>query len=322
MTIKRLAHEPILIQHLEALGIDHRPLTASREFRSLDRQQRLYRLALFAKTLTNDDLLGVRIGRKVVLNGFGPLTYAIVSAPTPLHVLQIILKHLRIFQSYPPNAAVLGRQRGVVILDYRRPVRIDGFASFVPDLFFVSTIQALIHLGASLDGALLELDYAPADPAAYRKLVEIPVRFKARRSRLTMTSEAMNAPLPGKFSSYSRAHGRLAENALAGLMSDNGIPNRVGMMLEKTRTRTPKASDVASNLNLSDRSLRRKLARQGVNFTGLLGEQRARLARSYLLEMPVRDVAELLGYHDSSTFRRAFRRWTNMTPTEFLGKHL
>lgn len=65
------------------------------------------------------------------------------------------------------------------------------------------------------------------------------------------------------------------------------------------------------------RLLRRKLAQAGLSFSDLVAGLQAELARSYLQEMPVRDVAELLGYHDASTFRRAFLRWTGHTPNDY-----
>jgi AraC-like DNA-binding protein len=318
LTIKRLAFEPVLIKHLEMLGIDHRSVTMDPDFRKLDRQRRLYRLALFAKRMTGDELLGVRIGKKVPINAFGPLSYAIVSAPTPRHVLQTSVKHLRIFQSYPLNAAVLSTGRSSLFFEYKHPVRLRGFVNFVPDLFFASNLQALLHLGADLEGARLELEYAPRDIASYRAELGIPVTFKAGRNRLIMPLDKIDAPLPGKFSSFSRAHNRLAENVLASITSDEGLHDRVVGVLSLARDQTLRAPDVAAALNMSERSLRRKLLQRGLSFTGLLAEVRAEVARAYLLEMPVRDVAELLGYCDASTFRRAFRRWTGSTPDGYV----
>jgi AraC-like DNA-binding protein len=317
LTIKRLAFEPVLIKHLETLGIDHRSVTMEADFKKLDRQRRLYRLALFAKRMTGDELLGLRIAKKVPINAFGPLSSAIVSAPTPRHVLQTSVKHLRIFQSHPPNAAVLSTGRSSIFFEYKHPVRLRGFANFVPDLFYASTLQTLVHVGADLEGTRLELEYAPVDIASYRAEIGIPVTFKARRNRLIMPLDRIDAPLPGKFSSFSRAHSRLAENVLASI-SKEGLDDRVVEVLSLARDQTLRAPDVAAALNMSERSLRRKLLQRGLSFTALLAALRAELARAYLLEMPVRDVAELLGYCDASTFRRAFRRWTGSTPDGYL----
>ena len=322
MTIKRLAFEPVLVKHLETLGIDHRPVTSDLGFKKLDRQGRLYRLALFAKGATGDDLLGLRIGKKVRINGFGPLSYAIVSAPTARHVLQTSIKYMRIFQSHPPNAATLSTGRSNVVFEYKHPIRLRGFTNFVPDLFFASNLHTLSQLGADLAGARLELDYAPPDIAAYRAEIEIPVTFKASRNRLIMPQAAIDAPLSGTFSTYSRAHGRLAENVLASIASEEGLPDRVAEILSLARDQSLRASEVAAALNVSERSLRRRLSKMGWSFTALLAELRTELSRAYLLEMPVRDVAELLGYCDASTFRRAFRRWTGITPDSYLKETL
>jgi len=193
LTIKRLAFEPVLVKHLETLGIDHRSVTSDLGFKKLDRQGRLYRLALFAKGATGDDLLGLRIGKKVRINGFGPLSYAIVSAPTPRHVLQTSIKYMRIFQSHPPNPATLSTGRSNVVFEYKHPIRLKGFTNFVPDLFFASNLQTLSQLGADLAGVRLELDYAPTDIAAYRAEIGIPVTFKAGRNRLIMPQAAIDA---------------------------------------------------------------------------------------------------------------------------------
>lgn len=318
LIIKRLAFEPVLLKHLESLNIDHRSITMDRDFQKLDRERRLHRLALFAKRSTGDELLGLKIGKKVPLNGFGALAHAILSAPTPRHVLEITVKHMPIFQSHPPHAATLGNGKGRVYLVYKHPVYLRGFPNFVPDLFFASTLQTLRQLGGDLRGLRLELDYAPRDLHGYQQEIGIPVEFKSGRNRLSAPAETMNAPLPGKFFSESRAHLRLAENVLASVRLEEDLHNRVVDILALARDKTLRAPDVAGILNVSERSLRRKLQQAGINFTGLVAELRTELASAYLLEMPVRDVAELLGYHDPSTFRRAFRRWTGQTPIDYL----
>jgi AraC-like DNA-binding protein len=318
MIIKRLAFEPVLVKHLEALGIDHRPVTADPAFRTLDRQRRLYRLALFAKRMTGDELLGLRIGRKVPVNSYGPLSHAIMGAPTPRHVLQLTIKYMHMFQSHPSNAAMLGNGPETASFEYRHPKRLKGFPSFVPDLFFASNLRTLEQLGADLAGSHLEVDYEPSDCAAFRAELGVPVTFSARRNRLVIPLAAIDAPLPGNFSEFSRAHGRLAENILASLSTEEGLHDRVVEILTMGREAPPRAADIAAALHMSERTLRRKLSHMGLSYTELLAELRAELARAYLLEMPVRDVAELLGYCDASTFRRAFRRWTGATPSAFL----
>jgi transcriptional regulator GlxA family with amidase domain len=69
---------------------------------------------------------------------------------------------------------------------------------------------------------------------------------------------------------------------------------------------------IAKLLEVSDRSLRRQLRKQGISFRGLLDEIRMQIALKYLrtTRLANEDIALALG------FRRAFRRWTNKSPSE------
>jgi AraC-like DNA-binding protein len=79
------------------------------------------------------------------------------------------------------------------------------------------------------------------------------------------------------------------------------------------------ASNVAQKLAVSTRTLSRKLRDEGVTFAEILQETRAALARRYLAErdLPVSEIAWLLGYGEVSSFTNAFKRWTGMTPRQF-----
>ena len=74
---------------------------------------------------------------------------------------------------------------------------------------------------------------------------------------------------------------------------------------------------VAKTLAVSPRTLQRRLAERGTNLSKVLDEVRERDARRRLLdpETRVEDVAAALGFADVSAFSRAFRRWTQQTPT-------
>src|SRR3954453_4336812 len=79
------------------------------------------------------------------------------------------------------------------------------------------------------------------------------------------------------------------------------------------------ASNVARQLAMSTRTLSRRLYDEGVTFVEILEQTRAALARRYLAErdLPVAEIAWLLGYSEVSSFNHAFKRWTGMTPRQF-----
>jgi AraC-like DNA-binding protein len=76
---------------------------------------------------------------------------------------------------------------------------------------------------------------------------------------------------------------------------------------------------VATNLNMSARTLRRKLREENTSFRQLVDGLRRDFALRYLrdTDLTVGDIAEALGFSDAANFRHAFRRWTNTAPHEF-----
>ena len=78
------------------------------------------------------------------------------------------------------------------------------------------------------------------------------------------------------------------------------------------------AADVARALGLSRRTLARRLAADGLTFTGILDGLRVDLARHYLkdLDLTISEVSWLLGFQEASAFTHACRRWTGQTPTQ------
>lgn len=76
---------------------------------------------------------------------------------------------------------------------------------------------------------------------------------------------------------------------------------------------------IAAALFMSKRTLARKLAQDGTSFREIRDSILSRQASSYLLEsdLSVDAIATLLNYHDSANFRRAFKRWFDLPPSEY-----
>ncbi|MEM8814243.1 MAG: AraC family transcriptional regulator ligand-binding domain-containing protein [Pseudomonadota bacterium] len=77
---------------------------------------------------------------------------------------------------------------------------------------------------------------------------------------------------------------------------------------------------VASEARLSLRTAQRLAAVQGATLTGLIDEARAEIAKTLLANDPAFDASDLsvlVGYKDEQAFRRAFKRWTNLTLAEY-----
>lgn len=84
----------------------------------------------------------------------------------------------------------------------------------------------------------------------------------------------------------------------------------------------PSKPAIARALGMSARNLQRHLAEEGTSFKALLNEARVSLAGHYVEEgrLSVTAVAFVLGFADTSTFSRAFKRWTGLSPRDYAAR--
>ena len=90
-------------------------------------------------------------------------------------------------------------------------------------------------------------------------------------------------------------------------------------IVEKLPDGPPSQQQIAAALHVSNRTLQRKLKDEGASFKDLLQDTRMQLARKYL-GSPGRsgvETAYLLGFSEPSTFSRAFKRWTGVSPADY-----
>ena len=76
---------------------------------------------------------------------------------------------------------------------------------------------------------------------------------------------------------------------------------------------------VAYALNMSERTMNRHLKERGFTFKDVLKEVRVSLSKLYIKnnQFNVTEIAFQLGFSDSSSFSRAFKRWTGASPVEY-----
>ena len=86
------------------------------------------------------------------------------------------------------------------------------------------------------------------------------------------------------------------------------------------RTREmPTMMQMATELGMSTRSLRRRLAEEDTDYESLVTEVRRSLAEELLKAdaLRVEQIAERLGYAEVASFSRAFKRWTGLSPRAY-----
>ncbi|WP_139024979.1 AraC family transcriptional regulator ligand-binding domain-containing protein [Bradyrhizobium sp. STM 3843] len=158
-------------------------------------------------------------------------------------------------------------------------------------------------------------------PVEFKIFFGADVEFGADADEITFPLSAASLPIVGRDNYLNKLLRRYADEALASRPKErasirSNVERIIVQLLPHGRAN---ASEVARQLGMSSRTLSRKLRDEDVTYADMLEKLRAALAKRYLSdhELPVSEIAWLLGYRETSSLTNAFRRWTGTTPRQF-----
>jgi AraC-like DNA-binding protein len=145
------------------------------------------------------------------------------------------------------------------------------------------------------------------------------VRFGAEHNDLIGTPAMLSANLGGD-PNLRDVLEELARHQLKQVPQVDPLLHTVRSRLRaQLRQGSANLSSVSRSLHMSERTLRRRLQDAGTGYQPLLDELRGELAVEYVIapDVDIATVSTQLGFADPSTFYRAFKRWTGMTPAQY-----
>ncbi|HEY0914276.1 MAG TPA: AraC family transcriptional regulator [Solimonas sp.] len=159
---------------------------------------------------------------------------------------------------------------------------------------------------------------APAHAARIAELCGIAPQYGSARNALVLRREDAEAPLP----MYDARLVRLLEDQCRIQLEHRqvaGVTGQVRRLLLGPLGFVASLEDVAQQLAMAPRSLRRRLEEEGSSFRDLVETERKQAATQLLegTEMKIEEMALQLGYGDTASFTRAFRRWFGRAPGEY-----
>jgi len=145
------------------------------------------------------------------------------------------------------------------------------------------------------------------------------IEYSATVDRLCFDSEQVNQPLTTANPKLARINDQAVVDYLTQFNHDGIVMQVSSKIIEHLPGGVPKRGDIAEMLQVSLRSLQRRLKEEETSFKDLLENTRKALAAQYLREphRSIGEIAYLLGFSERGNFNRAFKRWTGMTPGEF-----
>ncbi|MDM0021473.1 AraC family transcriptional regulator [Variovorax saccharolyticus] len=176
------------------------------------------------------------------------------------------------------------------------------------------TEREIVPLRLTLAGA------APPYHARYAEAFGCPALFGQAQDAIVFHRSDLDLPLVSANPGVAALFEDAAERDLVAHRSAHDTANAVREALRQLlHGDVPSIEQVAGALCVSQRTLQRRLAREGLRFSALLDEARLEMARRYLAagRASLTEIAYLLGFADPNSFFRSFKRWTGKTPADY-----
>ena len=162
-------------------------------------------------------------------------------------------------------------------------------------------------------------------PEELSGLVEVfgsDISFNSKEATLSLPASLMTTPLPTSNPTLRALYDAECARLLADLSDNASCADRTLAALDKLEGQYPTLQQMASVLNMSARTYRRRLEEDGASFQALLDSTRLNHATQQLRhpEISMDQIAHRLGFSDVSNFRRAFVQWCGESPAQWRKK--
>ncbi len=327
-----ISYAAILIDVASQYGASREKLLASVELDDDEfsnpeahiRESVLRKLIDCAVDATGLEGIALRFGEQLTLTSHGVFGYAVMSCRNVRQVIEILTKYYRLLLN--DASLSMSHDNDKIAIEYnpRKDQLLDRRRD--SELFLtgvLSSVKHLLHLEHV--GAEVEFDFpAPSYVDDYYKILDCPVRFNCPVSKISFPNSLMDEKPEYANPVMLKLYEQQCDELLSRMKNSEGLRVKVRELLVAAQHQFPSLEQAASHFHMSPRTFRRRLSDEDVSFQKILDEVRQELAETYLRNpaISVNHTADLLGFHDVSNFRRAFIRWSGISPSEFKKQNL
>lgn len=277
-----------------------------------------YRALLRQVFSADDEALGITLAMHLPVEEAGLWGFLLRSSPTFGDLLYRAARYVRLFYRFTEMSLAPVAGGLALTCDHPRP---SPFGN--PDQEVCFFLGQWITWGRSLIGDTVVAERVemrwrgPAVRNTMDAFFGCSVTFGAERDCIVFRDKVAQLRLPEATPELGAMFESYAASVISDIESGTDIIKDVRAALSEALLRGSASEDaVAAQLGLTNRTLRRRLADQGQSFRDLRKDFLRSRAKTLLQDdrLSISEAAFLLGYSEPSTFHRAFRRWTGLSP--------
>ena len=286
---------------------------------------RIYRNAL---AIYGRDDLGLSIGRQLRLSTHGALGVATSSGPDLRTGMYLLEKYGQTRSDFFDFA--LHEQKHGMRLTFTETFDLADLRAFITESVLSGLFSAITFF-TEIEAFNGQVNFAYPRPRywqQYRQHFGSRVSFDHKVTEVIFPDDVLSLPSPTADPALHKQAVAMCERHLQGIKTGQAEAPVLSTeeMVIKLMSENPgkiwSLDEVAAKMDISARTLIRRLAADGTQFQTLRDNLAKEQAVTYLRDdrLSVESIGYLMGFSDASSFRRSFKRWLGETPSQYRGK--
>lgn len=270
---------------------------------------------------TRNGNFGLWFGHQFKPQDLGLWGYAALSSATLSDALHTLVE-LFPFHQEKSRMRLVDDDSGLIRLEYR--IEAADIADRRQDAeLSLGMFQNVMREGLGTWTAIEEVHFEHARPEEWRphrQAFGAPVYFSQPANALLFRRDGLTKPMPGRDPKLREVMRTCLERLAGGAALKETLLDRIRLAIRTALADgTPVLEEIAATLRVTPGAVQREVAAAGLVFKELVEDTRRVLALDYLKrrDLPLTEVALLVGYSELSALSRAVKRWTGQSPRAY-----
>ena len=166
----------------------------------------------------------------------------------------------------------------------------------------------------------IEVTYPAPDYAElYKTRFQSGIQFNSKGNRYLFSTDLVELPIVTSQPDIAEYCNKQCEHILSQMTGTDRFVTQIRRLIFNSAERFPGIDQIAARLQISPRTLHRRLKERDTNFQSILDEVREEIAKGYLTgtRLTIDQISDLMGFSETTSFRRSFKRWTGMSAAKY-----
>jgi AraC-like DNA-binding protein len=282
------------------------------------------KLQLLALERSDDPACGLHLAEQTTIGAFSVLGYLFLNCQTAREALRQFFRYYQLLMDGPAPEFIEDGDHAKLI--YHHNATHPHLSRFCSE-YVLSCLFQIGNKFSANSGHVIAVGFqhpAPAYVDEYHRIFNCTVNFEQDSDYIIYDRASLEVPQLHSDAYLVQLLEKRAEEILRVWKNDQPLRGKIEKHLQSLEPfGKPNLNDVAKSLSLSARSLRRKLQEEGTTFSKVVDEVSAAIAKQRLSFTgdSIQEIAFNLGFSQASSFHRAFKRWTGITPAQFMNQN-